>query len=98
MVRRSKMEIYIDILHVISEGNRKPTHVMYRANLSWARLMKHLRFLQSQDLLTIVQGGGVERYEITEKGRDVLSYFRKLEGALYHRKGAIPSEVVARYR
>jgi len=98
MVRRSKMEIYIDILHVISEGNLKPTHVMYKANLSWARLMKHLRFLQSQDLVTFVQGGGAERYEITEKGREVLSYFRKLEGALYHRKEAIPSEVIARYK
>ena len=98
MVRRSKMEIYIDMLQVVSEGNLKPTHVMYKANLSWARLMKHLRFLQSQDLLTIVQGSGVERYEITEKGREVLSYFRKLEGALYHSKGAIPREVIARYR
>jgi predicted transcriptional regulator len=98
MVRRSKMEIYIDILQVISEGNVKPTHVMYKANLSWARLMKHIRFLQSQDLLTIAQGSGVDRYEITEKGREVLSYFRKLEGALYYGKGAIPSEVIARYR
>jgi len=98
MVRRSQMEIYIDILQVISEGNRKPTHVMYRANLSWARLMKHIRFLQSQDLLTIVEGSGVERYEVTEKGREVLSYFRRLEGALYYRRGAIQSEVIARYR
>lgn len=98
MVRRSKMEIYIDMLQVIAEGNVKPTHVMYKANLSWARLMRHLKFLQGQGLLTIVQRGEVERYEITEKGREVLSYFRKLEGVLYHRKEAIPSQIIARYK
>ena len=98
MVRRSKMEIYLDILRVISEGNHKPTHIMYRANLSWSRLKRYLNFLSEQDLLTILQKSEGTRYNLTPKGREVLNYFKKLEGVLYYKRRALPSEVVIHYK
>ena len=51
MTRRSQMEIYMDILRAVAEGRRRPTHIMYRANLSWARLRRYLNFLVKQGLL-----------------------------------------------
>jgi len=97
MTRRSKMEIYLDILRVVSEGNHKPTHIMYRANLSWERLKKYLKFLASQDLLISAQRNEGTRFEITEKGRELLKYFRKIEGMLYHKRKAIPSEITVHF-
>jgi len=92
------MEIYIDILGVISEGNRKPTHIMYRANLSWERLKRYLKFLEDQDLLRTNKESDGERFEITPKGREVLNYFKKLEGMLYYKRTALPSEILIHYK
>jgi len=97
MSRRSKMEIYLDILRVTSEGNSKPTHIMYRANLSWERLKKYLVFLDNQDLITSAERSDGIRYGITEKGREVLKYFRKIEGMLYQKRKVLPSEIVVHY-
>ena len=92
------MEIYLDILKVISIGNHKPTHIMYRANLSWERLKKYLKFLESQDLILSDQMNELVRFEITDKGREMLNYFRKIEGMLYHKRKAIPSEITIHYK
>ncbi len=98
MTRRSQMEIYIDILKAISDGRQKPTHIMYRANLSWARLKKHLNFLMKQDLLTTSTADAGVIFNITVKGKEVLGYFRKLEGELYYKKRTLPTEVYVHYK
>ena len=79
MTRRSQMEICIDILKAVTQNRIKPTHIMYRANLSWSRLKKHLNFLVSQDLLVKSLAEGSRVYLITHKGKEVLNYFRKIE-------------------
>ena len=77
MTRRSKLEIYFDILEVIEKGVTKPTQIMYKTSLSWAIL---------QDIfVTLIQGGFImekmeknaKRYLVTEKGRNALSYYLK---------------------
>ena len=98
MARRSQMEIYIDILKAVAEGKRKPTHIMYRANLSWTRLKRYLDFLISQDLLQERTDEGTEVFSLTPKGKDVIGYFKRIEGELYHRKKAVPSEVYVQYK
>ena len=97
MPRRSQMEIFIDILRAIAEGRRKPTHIMYRANLSWIRLKKHLDFLIRQGLIEEEQLDGGVIYTITAKGRGVLEYYRKIEYELYQRR-TLPTEIYAHYR
>ncbi|MCS7120372.1 MAG: winged helix-turn-helix domain-containing protein [Nitrososphaerota archaeon] len=96
MSRRSQMEIYIDILKAVAEGRRRPTHVMCRANLSWTRLKRYIDFLASQDLIREEEEEGTIIFSLTQKGRDVISYFRRIEGDLYKRKRIIPSEVYVR--
>ena len=79
--RRSKLEIYLDVLRVIKGGVRKPTRIMYGANLSWKPLQQVLQSLLDQGLIVEidVSDGGDKRttnhYEITQKGENVLRYF-----------------------
>jgi len=45
MKRRSKLEIYLDVLKAVSETGRL-THIGNLANLSWKDTVKHLEFLE----------------------------------------------------
>ncbi|MCD6593311.1 hypothetical protein J7L00_04425 [Candidatus Bathyarchaeota archaeon] len=98
MARRSQFEIYLDILKAVAEGKRKPTHIMYRANLSWTRLKKYLDFLIAQGLLKETINDSATIFSLTEKGREVIGYYRRLEGVLYSKKPILPPEVYAQYK
>jgi len=81
--RRSKLEIYLDVLWAIKRGTRKPTRIMYEANLSWKPLQKILKSMASQDLIVEVDATP-ERdkrtssvYEITQKGENIIKYFNR---------------------
>lgn len=86
--RRSKMEIYIDILKVMAKnGPLKLTHIMYKANVNCSVLKQNLDFLIRQNLieeLIIVKRRNKRkvRYAITEKGRTVIKYFNEVDVAL----------------
>ena len=75
--KRSKLEIYLDILKAIREGTHKPTRIMYRTNLSWKPLKKIIDSMLDQGLICKTEKGKHTTYEISEKGRDVLNYFDK---------------------
>lgn len=83
MARRSKLEIYLDILWAIKRGTRKPTRIMYEANLSWKPLQRILKSMISQGLIFEfdVSGEGDKRtsnvYEITQKGESIVKYFNR---------------------
>ena len=78
---RSRIELCVDILKALAEGNRKPTRIMYKANLSWTNLEGCLGFLGERGLIkSIMEDQGV-RYEITERGMRALDYFGKVESA-----------------
>jgi predicted transcriptional regulator len=98
MARRSQMEIYIDILKAVAEGKKKPTHIMYRANLSWTRLKRYIDFLISQDLLQERINDGSSVFALTTKGKDVIGYFKRIEGELYTKNKALPSEVYVQFK
>ena len=49
--RRSKLEIYLEVLKVIKEGTTKPTRIMYAANLSWKLIQSVLNSMVNQDLI-----------------------------------------------
>ncbi|UCH58031.1 MAG: hypothetical protein JSV18_03820 [Candidatus Bathyarchaeota archaeon] len=81
--RRSKLEIYLDVLWAVKRGTRKPTRIMYEANLSWKPLQKILKSMISQDLIVEVDARA-ERdkrtsivFEITQKGENIVKYFNR---------------------
>ena len=45
------MEVKIDILQAIADGSGRPTHIMYRSNLSWAVLRGVINVLELQGLV-----------------------------------------------
>ena len=80
-MRRSKLEMYIDILKVLAQrGPLKLTYIMYKANVNCSVLKEYLDFLIQQDLVE-EQTVGKKRivYVVSEKGLKVLKYFRELK-------------------
>lgn len=81
--RRSVLELHLDVLRVIRDGTRKPTHIMYGANLSWNPMHRILRSLVSQGLIREVDvsgdrdGRSSRSYEITRKGEKVVGYINR---------------------
>jgi len=53
-VRRSKLEIYIDILYNIKKGVNKPTQIMYASNLSWNQFKRILESMLASGLISEV--------------------------------------------
>lgn len=92
MVRkRSKMELYLDVLRAISRGVDKPTNIMYKCNLSWANSREILSSLLEQGLITVTENENRRIYRITERGREVLEYFSRAQGLLMiHRRRRNP--------
>ena len=88
-MRRSKMEMYIDILKVmVQNGPMKLTHVMYKANVNCSVLKQNLDFMIEQNLIeeqvTVKRRNQTKvRYAITEKGRTVVKYFNEVDKALH---------------
>jgi predicted transcriptional regulator len=87
-MRRSKLEMHIDILKVLHHhGPLKLTHIMYKANVNCSVLKEYLDFLIQRNLIeeqTLHKKRNKTRivYAITERGRTVLKYFRELNSAL----------------
>lgn len=80
-MRRSKMEMHLDILKILAQkGPLKLTHIMYKANVNCCVLKEYLEFLTQNEL---VQEKTLRKqkivYEISEKGLSVLKYFRELQ-------------------
>jgi predicted transcriptional regulator len=83
-VRRSKLEMYVDILTVLAHrGPLKLTHVMYKANVNCSVLKEYLDFLIKQGLVE-ERTVGKRRvvYAVTQRGITVLKYFKELRQVL----------------
>ena len=83
-MRRSKLEMYVDILKVLAQrGPLKLTHIMYKANVNCNVLKEYLAFLIKQGLIEerAVRKGKVV-YANTARGTAVLKFFRELDKAL----------------
>ena len=82
MKRRSKLEIYLDILKAVSKTG-KLTHIGNMANLSWKDAVKHLEFLKNKGFVeTVKTENGREEYKLTQKGYEALETLQKITDAL----------------
>ena len=84
--RRSELEIRMDVLRVVSAGIDRPTQIMYKANLSWIALQSNLKALVKSNFLAEEDLGSRKRYELTQRGYEILSTFQKVLDAM----GALP--------
>jgi predicted transcriptional regulator len=76
------MEVKIDILQAIAEGAGRPTHIMYRSNLSWAVMRNFIKILEEQGLVasTIIEGR--KNFVLTPKGIRVLDTYSNVRKQL----------------
>lgn len=80
-MRRSKLEMYIDILDVLAfKGPLKLTHIMYKSNVNCSVLKEQLDFLLKNSLVEerIVKRDRVV-YALTQRGLSVLKSFREIK-------------------
>ena len=77
--KRSRLEIYLDVLKVLRKGESRPTRIMYQSNLSWKPLMKILDSLMRQEIVETSQDNFHNVYRLTKKGVDTLEYFKNAE-------------------
>jgi predicted transcriptional regulator len=84
--RRSKLEIMLKVLEAVREGVEKPTRIMYAVNMSWNPTQEVLVRLVEDGLIRVTEelGGrrSKKRYEITEKGANVIRYFQGVKALI----------------
>jgi predicted transcriptional regulator len=73
--RRSRMETFCDILKAIGAGAEKPTHIMYKANLSWTVMQSYMRSLEAQGLVIPTTEDEKKTYHLSDKGFQLLNQF-----------------------
>ena len=78
--QRSVIRINLDILYSVrDEGEAKPTHILYKANLSHERLVRYLDDLTAKGLIEMKQDGENRTYSLTTKGVSFLIEMRRAE-------------------
>jgi len=80
--RRSKLEIYIDVLRIIERGIHKPTRIMFAANISWKPLTEILANLERQGLIERKTAENRTLIFITEKGKRILRTLETISAEL----------------
>lgn len=75
------MQVIADVLRVIENENgiTKPTHILYKANLSHKLLKDHLNTLLQKGFVEVVIEKNRTYYKITDKGKKFINEFRKIE-------------------
>jgi len=75
--RRSKLEIYNDILNAIQiesqQGEVKPTRIQHQSNMSYDKMSKYLKELENKKMITI------SPIQLTEKGQKFLKDYEKIK-------------------
>ena len=82
VLKRSRLEIYADVLTEIKSGTSLTIKIMYGANLSWTTIKKTLETLTAQGLIEEQTIEGSKRtkkiYTLTGKGNNALNYLNKI--------------------
>jgi predicted transcriptional regulator len=75
--KRNKLEIIHDILRVIRDrnGKIKPTHILYKSNLSHQMMTEYLDELIAKGFVLELKSKTGKTYAITDKGQEYLSKF-----------------------
>jgi predicted transcriptional regulator len=82
MRKRDRLEIIKDILETIrnKRNNIKPTHIMYKANLSHKMLIEYLDELIEKKMVNEIFEKNKKKYEITDKGLNYLKDYNMIRG------------------
>ena len=78
--KRSRLEVIHDILHTINKKgeNIKPTHIMYKSNLSHQMMQEYLKELLEKNFIEENKSKKGKTYFLTKKGKDYLSKYNSM--------------------
>jgi predicted transcriptional regulator len=76
--KRDRLQVIHDILYAIKEknGKIKPTHILYKSNLSHQMMDEYLKELMEKDFIEEKKSGNGKTYSVTQKGRDYLERYK----------------------
>ena len=76
--KRDRLQIIHDILKAIAYKNGviKPTHILYKSNLSPQMMNEYLEELKAKGLILESSSGKGKTYSLTTKGFDYLSKYK----------------------
>ena len=75
--KRNRLEVIYDILKVIKEknGRIKPTHILYKSNLSYQMMEDYIKELKEKQFIEEKRLKNGKTFIITEKGLQYLSQY-----------------------
>lgn len=78
--KRTKLEVIKDILNVIKSrnGKIKPTHILYKSNLSHQMMEEYILELKEKGFILEKSAKKGRTYEITDKGMKYLSEYETI--------------------
>ncbi|MGY4883985.1 MAG: winged helix-turn-helix domain-containing protein [Nanobdellota archaeon] len=76
--KRDRLQVIHDILQVIKEknGRIKPTHILYKSNLSHQMMDEYMKELIEKEFILESNSGEGKTYSVTKKGQDYLSQYK----------------------
>jgi len=79
--RRSRLEIVFDLLNSIREkgGTIKPTHLLYKSNLSHKKMMEYIAELSEKGFITEKERDDKKVFALTDKGDEYINEFQKMK-------------------
>jgi predicted transcriptional regulator len=78
--KRESLQVIHDILKAIQIGKTKPTHIMYKANLSHQMLEYYLKDLISKELISETKTSKGRIYALTDKGYNYIKEYKLILG------------------
>ncbi len=81
MAKRSKLEVIHDILRAIQEkdGKIKPTHILYKSNLSHQMMEEYLTELKGKKFIEEIETERSKTYTLTEKGHRYIQKYKLIQ-------------------
>jgi predicted transcriptional regulator len=78
--RRGKLEIIHDMLNSIQikGGKIKPTHLLYKSNLSHSKMKEYLTELMAKEMIDEIEEKGKKMFIMTDKGHEFLHEFERI--------------------
>ena len=79
--KRTRIEIIYDILRAIHEkqGKIKPTHLLYKSNLSYKKMNEYLAELREKDMIGSFVDKDKKFFTITPAGLKFLLEYKKMQ-------------------
>jgi predicted transcriptional regulator len=76
--RRNRLEVIRDILKTIKDkdGKIKPTHILYKSNLSHQMMDEYLNELIEKEFIVEEKKENSKTYSITQKGQEYLKQYK----------------------